>query len=86
MPDWVKTTVDMWTEAASLSEGRLFRCVCRVGKCWGDGVTERAVVDFNPPSTEFQIPFRVKLEQTGIDTYESVAVWVWGFKTGEIKG
>ena len=43
MPDWVKTTVDLWTEAASLSEGRLFRCVCRAGKCWGDGVTERVV-------------------------------------------
>lgn len=24
-------------------EGRLFRCVCRAGKCWGDGVTERVV-------------------------------------------
>ena len=36
-------SIDLWTESASLSEGRLFRCVCRAGKCWGDGVTERVV-------------------------------------------
>ena len=27
----------------TISAGRLFRCVCRAGKCWGDGVTERVV-------------------------------------------
>jgi site-specific recombinase XerD len=29
--------------AAGLSGGRVFRCVCRAGKHWGDGVTERLV-------------------------------------------
>jgi hypothetical protein len=29
--------------SAPLSEGRLFRCVCRAGKTWGNGVTERVV-------------------------------------------
>ena len=43
MPDWVKATVDIWSTAASLSAGRVFRCVCRAGKHWGDGVTERVV-------------------------------------------
>ena len=28
---------------AGISAGRLFRCVCRAGKHWGDGVTERVV-------------------------------------------
>ena len=43
MPDWVKATVDAWTREAELMAGKLFRCVCRAGKCWGDGVTERVV-------------------------------------------
>jgi site-specific recombinase XerD len=41
VPEWVKATVDIWTTAAGLSGGRVFRCVCRAGKHWGDGVTER---------------------------------------------
>ena len=43
MPEWVKATVDAWVRAAELNGGRLFRCVCRAGKRWGDGVTERVV-------------------------------------------
>ena len=43
VPEWVKATVDIWTTAAGLSGGRVFRCVCRAGKHWGDGVTERLV-------------------------------------------
>jgi site-specific recombinase XerD len=43
MPDWVKAAVDIWVSAASIGVGKIFRCVCRAGKCWGDGVTERAV-------------------------------------------
>jgi site-specific recombinase XerD len=43
VPCWVKTTVDDWVAAAELQTGKLFRCVCRAGKCWGEGVTERLV-------------------------------------------
>jgi site-specific recombinase XerD len=43
MPDWVKTILDEWIRAAELHAGKIFRCVCRAGKCWGDGVTERVV-------------------------------------------
>jgi site-specific recombinase XerD len=43
VPEWVKATVDIWTMAAGLSEGQVFRYVCRTGKHWGDGVTERLV-------------------------------------------
>ena len=43
VPEWVKTTVDEWIRAAELTAGRRFRCVCRAGKWWGDGVTERVV-------------------------------------------
>ncbi len=43
MPEWVKAIIDLWVAAAGISTGRLFRCVCRAGKHWGDGVSERLV-------------------------------------------
>ena len=43
LPDWVKATIDAWVRAAELDTGKLFRCVCRAEKCWGDGVSERRV-------------------------------------------
>jgi len=39
----VKGTLDLWIAAANLSGGRVFRCVCRAGKQWGEAVTERLV-------------------------------------------
>jgi site-specific recombinase XerD len=43
VPDWVKATLDEWTQAAAISDGRLFRCVNRSGAIWGEGITEKAV-------------------------------------------
>ena len=43
VPDWVKATLDEWTQAAAISHGRLFRCVNRSGTIWGDGITEKVV-------------------------------------------
>jgi len=43
VPEWVKATIDLWTTEAGISAGRLFRRVCRAGKPWGEGVTERVV-------------------------------------------
>ena len=43
VPEWVKAAIDSWLACAGISDGRLFRCVCRAGKTWGDGVTERVV-------------------------------------------
>ena len=43
VPDWVKQTVDDWLSAAGITTGKVFRCVCRAGKTWGDGMTERVV-------------------------------------------
>jgi site-specific recombinase XerD len=41
-PNGSKVPSDLWV-AAGISAGRLFRCVCRAGKHWGNGVTERVV-------------------------------------------
>jgi hypothetical protein len=38
VPEWVKATIDLWVAAAGISAGRLFRCVCRAGKHWGDDI------------------------------------------------
>jgi len=43
VPDWVKQTIDDWLAAARISTSRVFRCVCRAGKTWGEGMTERVV-------------------------------------------
>ena len=43
VPAWVKTTLDRWTTAAAITEGRLFRCVNRFGTVWGEGVTEKVI-------------------------------------------
>jgi len=43
VPDWVKQILDDWLTAANVKTGRLFRCVCRSGTTWGDGMTEKVV-------------------------------------------
>jgi len=43
VPDWVKPFLDEWFSAAEIMTGKLFRCVCRAGKVWGDGMTEKVV-------------------------------------------
>jgi site-specific recombinase XerD len=43
VPDWVARTIVEWVTAASISSGKLFRCVCRAGKIWGDLMTDRVV-------------------------------------------
>ncbi len=43
MPDWVKQTLDEWLIAARISQGKLFRPVCRRGTVWGDHVTVKVV-------------------------------------------
>jgi len=43
VPGWVKTSIDAWTTAAKITEGRLFRCVTRFGSVWGQGITEKVI-------------------------------------------
>jgi len=43
MPAWVKENVDQWLQAANISSGKVFRRVHKVGKAWGNGLTEKAV-------------------------------------------
>jgi site-specific recombinase XerD len=43
IPEWVKTALDQWTEAARVTEGRVFRAVARTGKIWGQGISQNVV-------------------------------------------
>jgi len=43
VPDWVKRTIDDWLTEAGVTNGRLFRRVCRAGTVWGEGITEKVV-------------------------------------------
>jgi site-specific recombinase XerD len=43
VPSWVEQTIDDWLTAAGITSGKLFRCVCRAGKTWGDFITDRVV-------------------------------------------
>jgi len=43
VPLWVKTTIDNWSSAAGIGEGRLFRAIRKNGALWGSGVTQNVV-------------------------------------------
>jgi len=43
MPDWVKAVLDVWLKDAGITSGRLFRCVNRAGRLWGERITEKVV-------------------------------------------
>lgn len=43
MPAWVKQILDQWLQAANITSGKLFRRVHKMGKAWGERLTEKAV-------------------------------------------
>jgi hypothetical protein len=43
MPVWVKNLLDQCLQSANITSGRLFRRVHKIGKAWGEGLTEKAV-------------------------------------------
>jgi integrase len=43
IPQWVKHALDVWTLAAGVTKGRIFRAVSRAGKVWGEGISQNVV-------------------------------------------
>src|SRR6266403_4500770 len=43
IPDWVKGQLDEWLRAAGIARGRIFRRVTRIGRTWGDCMTEKSI-------------------------------------------
>ena len=45
MPHWVKASLDAWTTAAGLTQGRAFRAINKAGRVWGEGMTAKVIWD-----------------------------------------
>lgn len=45
MPNWTKAAVDIWAEAAGISEGRIFRRFRKGNRLDGDSMTPQAIYD-----------------------------------------
>src|SRR5204863_9367557 len=45
IPTWVKATIDMWTMAAGITHGAVFRAINKSGRIWGDGMTPKVLWD-----------------------------------------
>lgn len=43
IPEWVKAALDVWTAAAGIKQGKIFRGVARGGRVWGDGISQNVV-------------------------------------------
>jgi hypothetical protein len=43
IPQWVKTSVDVWSAAAGITGGAIFRSINKSGEVWGDGVTPKVL-------------------------------------------
>jgi site-specific recombinase XerD len=43
VPDWVRNELNEWLTTAAIDHGKLFRRVNKVGRAWGEGITEKAV-------------------------------------------
>ena len=43
IPSWIKATIDAWTTAAGITEGRVFRAINKAGKVWGNGMTPKVI-------------------------------------------
>src|SRR5215471_7155375 len=43
IPVWVKAAVDEWKNAASITDGALFRSINKTGRVWGTGMTPKVL-------------------------------------------
>jgi integrase len=43
IPLWVKEALNVWTEAAQITEGRVFRSINKAGRIWGNGMTPKVL-------------------------------------------
>jgi integrase len=43
IPQWVKQALDLWTSAAGITSGRIFRAVSKIGRVWGRGSSQNVV-------------------------------------------
>lgn len=45
IPQWVKSAIDAWTTADTISQGPVFRAINKAGRVWGHGMSPKVVWD-----------------------------------------
>jgi integrase len=45
IPQWVKSAIDAWTAAATITEGPVFRAINKAGRIWGNGMSPKVIWD-----------------------------------------
>ena len=73
VPDWVKRAIDSWLCSAGVSDGRVFRCVCRACKTWGNGITERVVWHVVKDCAPRELPLKISLRMTPPDVRSTLS-------------
>ena len=43
VPQWVKAAVEVWSNAAGITKGAMFRSINRSGNVWGEGMTPKVL-------------------------------------------
>jgi site-specific recombinase XerD len=43
IPQWAKEALDLWTSAAKITDGRIFRAVSKTNRVWGKGLSPNVV-------------------------------------------
>ena len=43
IPQWAKQALDLWTSAAKITDGRIFRAVSKRDRVWGKGISPNVV-------------------------------------------
>jgi hypothetical protein len=62
----VKEALDAWSTAAGIKSGPLFRCVCRAGKFWWEGISEKTVWNRTCACKQPRLPARQVEPETHI--------------------
>lgn len=45
VPQWVKSAVDVWSTAAGITKGTVFRSINKSGSVWGQGMTPKVLCE-----------------------------------------
>ena len=43
VPQWVKAAIDVWSNAAGITKGTVFRSINKSGSVWGEGMTPKVL-------------------------------------------
>jgi integrase len=71
VPQWVKAAVDVWSAAAGITEGTVFRSINKSGSVWGDGMTPKVLWEVAPLTTSSELSLNKVARDSGIGAAKS---------------